>query len=252
LKLKYMDAIFLPVTNIEKSLDWYTNVFGLKLNWRDKDPNFNAAGVGFKFGSFILVEKANINHSEHIPFNIYTSDVSYCYRTLKEKGVEVNQLCEYEDMSSFDFKDPDGYWIGIVGDWNEEGMKKGEYMGPDALFLPVRDIEKSAKWYTELFGIEYQFHQESSPQYPFRYAFWKMGTSNHHPKWFNLVETSTVFPMEHIPFNIQIEDADMMHNFLKDKGVKLTDIMDAGVFRWFNFIDPNGNEIGFVEGGKKF
>ncbi|HET7579274.1 MAG TPA: VOC family protein [Bacillales bacterium] len=247
--IRHIDAIFLPVLNLEESLEWYKKYFGVKVNWRDRE-GWNAAGVSFEFGGMVLLERELINQSDHIRFNLYTPDVAFSYRHLKENGVEVNKFVQYDDMDCFDFKDSSGNWIGIVGCWKEEGVEQGEYGGPDAVFLPVSDIKKATEWYHSLFGFQYHIATDLDPQYPFRYGFNRIGSDRNHPRGFSLVETPKRYPTSHIPFNMQTEDIEKVHRYLKEKGVTVTDIMDSGTFLWFNFTDLDGNELGFVEGGR--
>lgn len=248
--IRYIDAIFLPVLNLEESLEWYMKHFGIKVNWRDQE-GWNAAGVSFQFGGLILLEREFINQSDHTRFNLYTPDVESSYRSLKENGIEVNQFVQYDDMDCFDFKDPSGNWIGVVGRWKEEGVEQAEYIGPDAIFLPVSDIKKATEWYHALFGIQYDLASDLDPQYPLQYGFHRISDNRNHPRWFNLVETPNRYPTSHIPFNMQTGDIEKAHRYLKEKGVTVTGITDSGAFRWFNFSDPDGNELGFVEGGRK-
>ncbi|QPC47603.1 VOC family protein [Mangrovibacillus cuniculi] len=111
-------TIEIPVSNLEKSLAFYTEVLAVDIHFKgDKNAmlTFGVKGVPTLF----LVETDNVeklsfaNSStgvEHSIIDFYTPDLKGFYDFLVEKNVEVGSLNlrEGSDLGGFGFRDPDG------------------------------------------------------------------------------------------------------------------------------------------------
>lgn len=113
-----MAAIWIPVRNLERSVTWYSETLGFKLayHW--------GTGADFLIGAgpmvLTLIEKPDMvplgsfDEATGTPyFGFSTKDIERTHALLSGRGVEVSQIKEYEMVSSFDFKDPDGNLIGV-------------------------------------------------------------------------------------------------------------------------------------------
>ncbi len=111
-----ISSIEVPVSNLERSIDWYIKIIGLEVQHKDSQSamlTLNAKGVPTIF----LVEtesieklqfkntRTNINHSV---IDFYTSDLEGYYNFLIEQGVEVGKLNMHSGFGGFGFRDPDG------------------------------------------------------------------------------------------------------------------------------------------------
>lgn len=112
--LKRIDTVFLPVSNLDSAIAWYTSTLGLSLRW--KVQGYAALNVGET--AFTLVEVAEVRPAQHQPFNFYAGDIRAARERLAGAGVSVSELRDHGNMLEFEFKDPDGNALGIV--WLEE------------------------------------------------------------------------------------------------------------------------------------
>lgn len=107
--------------------------------------------------------------------------------------------------------------------------------------IPVRDLEQSAKWYSDVLGLKLLTITED----PF--AVLKV---NDGPFLITLVptedETFAHFTIDNEPaFSVGFTSPDLpgFHQHLKDNGVKVDDIKEDNGHAYFHFYDPNGNKL---------
>lgn len=108
---KRIDTVFLEVTDIERSIQWYTNVLGFTLRWVAKDTGYAAINIGET--PLTLVQAREVKPGTHCPFNFYSPSINQAYDHLKKNGVDVEEIVDYGDVLSFNFKDPDGHLLGV-------------------------------------------------------------------------------------------------------------------------------------------
>ncbi|QFT87524.1 Glyoxalase-like domain protein [Bacillus sp. THAF10] len=108
---KRIDTVFLEVTNMEKSIRWYTEVLGFTVRWHDKENGYAAMEVGET--PITLVKAAEVTPGKHCLLNFYAADIHGANHLLKERGVEVADVMDYGNVLSFEFKDPDGHILGV-------------------------------------------------------------------------------------------------------------------------------------------
>ncbi|MCD5323448.1 MULTISPECIES: VOC family protein [Pontibacillus] len=119
-----MHSAFIPVTNIERSKKWYDDHLGLiKVDeWESGTDH----GVGFVFPrgntgialievtepqSTVFTRKGN---QPNVYFNFLSDDIEKDYQTLQDNHVTTTPIRHSEEVSTFDFEDPDGNLFSVV------------------------------------------------------------------------------------------------------------------------------------------
>lgn len=112
---KRIDTVFLPVTDIERSIDWYTTRLGLKLRWHLKEHGYAALDIAEGETPMTLVQVASDQFiaPKSEPFNFYSPNIQLTYEAFKQAGIEVSTLNEDGVVTFFQFKDPDGNPLGV-------------------------------------------------------------------------------------------------------------------------------------------
>ncbi len=120
--VKRVDCVFLPVSDLSRSIDWYSGALGLTLHW--KDVEHGAAGVGIGGVGICLVQVKNHrpivfpenDFAVDISFNYRTTDIEALHESLTERGIPVDPIEGSFDgtFRCFGFADPDGNRISIV------------------------------------------------------------------------------------------------------------------------------------------
>ncbi|MGG3123067.1 VOC family protein [Priestia megaterium] len=108
------------------------------------------------------------------------------------------------------------------------------------VFIHVRNLEKSAEWYSELLGLSFDKEKVVSPVYNVPVTTETGLTLDDHsfdPR-FNLV------PSDHVLFNFFVEDIDKAYDFIKSKNITIVkEIERIHDFAYFNFVDLDGNVL---------
>ena len=119
-QISKLATVEIPVSNLERSVKWYTEILKLKVHYKGEKEAmllFNTKGSATIF----LVEtneKSRLSFFNtntgvtHSVIDFYTSDLKGLYDYLKERSVEVGTYnVNPEDpkgLGGFGFKDPDG------------------------------------------------------------------------------------------------------------------------------------------------
>jgi len=108
----------------------------------------------------------------------------------------------------------------------------------DTVFIPVTDLERAEKWYLDAFPFKVTYRSPDGNYIGFSFI-------DHHPLQTGvcIYKTDKVMKRDHMAFNFYSEDIDGYRSFLKEKNIKVTDIHDGGDTRFFEFFDPDGNEL---------
>jgi catechol 2,3-dioxygenase-like lactoylglutathione lyase family enzyme len=104
----------------------------------------------------------------------------------------------------------------------------------DTVFLQVKDLEKSIKWYVEVLGFNLRWSDNDNG-----YAAINISETP-----LTLVRADNVSPTSHILFNFYSSDIKRAYTALIEKGVEVEDIIDYGNVLSFNFLDLDGNKLG--------
>ncbi|HET7579270.1 MAG TPA: VOC family protein [Bacillales bacterium] len=110
-------AVFFNVTDMERAVKWYGNLFGLTV----KDSSNSIYTVPTEGGADILLD-----NNRHLQGNDYktllmfdTDDVDEAYRYLKKNSVDIfTEIERHGNVSFFTFKDPDGNVLMVCQESN--------------------------------------------------------------------------------------------------------------------------------------
>ncbi|MBM7587465.1 putative enzyme related to lactoylglutathione lyase [Bacillus pakistanensis] len=115
-------SIFIPVTNMEKSMAWYEKNLGVKMidQWDE--------GAGFYFPNsstqMALVQVQNPQPTEfvikgnkkNVYFNFLVEDIEEVYDHLNNNGVVTTEIEDFGGMKGFDFFDLDENPFSVVNE----------------------------------------------------------------------------------------------------------------------------------------
>lgn len=116
-----VSGIFIPVTNMKRSIEWYQQMFELEIIQESEI----CTGLAFP-GEATMVGLWKVDRPQptqfegggggyFIPyFNFESFDIEYSHALLKKNGVDVSDIKDEGDIKHFDCKDPDGNHISIV------------------------------------------------------------------------------------------------------------------------------------------
>ena len=115
-------TIELPVSNLERSIDFYMSIVGVHLEFKGEKAamlSFGQRGVP----TIYLVETKEMSPVSffntysgvtHTVIDFYTPTLKDFYQWLKEKQVEVGSFnVNEEGLGGFGFKDPDGNLLSV-------------------------------------------------------------------------------------------------------------------------------------------
>jgi catechol-2,3-dioxygenase len=108
------------------------------------------------------------------------------------------------------------------------------------VFVPVKDLEKSAAWYSDILGLP--LRKVSPPVYNLEMQNGMIVTLDV-DSFTSTVREGDVNPSQHGLFMLHTSDIEAAHNYLKEKNVDVEDIQRIHSAAFFHFKDPDGNKI---------
>ncbi|WP_062238923.1 VOC family protein [Fictibacillus sp. FJAT-27399] len=108
------------------------------------------------------------------------------------------------------------------------------------VFIHVKDLKKSAEWYSHLLGVPFNPENVDSPVYNLPVTNETGLTLDDHT-----FDPDFVFkPSSHVLFNFYVPDIDKAYEFIKENSITIVkDIERIGEFAYFNFQDLDGNVL---------
>ncbi|MEK5184962.1 VOC family protein [Solibacillus sp. FSL W7-1324] len=113
-------SIFIPVTDIERSTDWYVKFLGVKLidSWREGAgfylPNGTAQLALIKVESPQPTEFIIQEDRKNTYFNFIVDDIETAHQKLEQNGIVTTEIDDIGGMKFFDFFDLDGNPFSVV------------------------------------------------------------------------------------------------------------------------------------------
>ncbi|WP_342689307.1 metallothiol transferase FosB [Bacillus pumilus] len=113
MSIKGINHLLFSVSDLETSIDFYTNVFDATLLVKGKKTAyFDLNGLWLALNVEKDIPRQDIQHSyTHIAFSIDEEDVDHMYNKLKHLNVNIlpGRPRDEKDHQSIYFTDPDGY-----------------------------------------------------------------------------------------------------------------------------------------------
>ncbi|MGF7036114.1 catechol-2,3-dioxygenase [Paenibacillus mucilaginosus] len=114
--------IYLPSTNIKRTVEWYKNVFGFQVIWEQE----SAANLKLKHGPFLFIKKTSkkqpvqFETDEEVSpvVSFKTSDLNRLHEKLKSEKYQVGEINQHGEgingsYKDFNITDPDGNLIEV-------------------------------------------------------------------------------------------------------------------------------------------
>lgn len=250
MSLLFTNDIYLPVTDLERSLNWFKSIFGVQIEWRREEK----AKINFaNHTAIVLVKSKELNCYTHIPFNLESDNMVKSQAMLIDRGVTVSKSSISDGFHCLDFFDPDGNRIGLVGSEVPGSMDQDDNIAVCATFLAVKNIDRAIEWYSEKFGLTFRCWSfkggagYNSDTYEHDITI-KYASANYlHREGMTFAETPHVNQLIHTPYVIQSSNAYRLYIDLQGKGLRVTEFHDEDSTKSFEFIDIEGNKIGIIE-----
>lgn len=113
-------SIFIPVTDIKKSTDWYVKFLGVKIidSWEDGAGFYLPAGTT----QLALVKVDSPQPTEFIIkgdqknsyFNFVVDNIEVAHQQFRNNGIVTTEIDDFGGMKFFDFFDLDGNPFSVV------------------------------------------------------------------------------------------------------------------------------------------
>lgn len=115
----------------------------------------------------------------------------------------------------------------------------------NTIFVHVSDLERSVKWYGQLFKLEVDLSEVSRPVYNFRMDQYTGLTLDAGPAG----KTKEIIPASHPLFNFHTDNIRQAYEYIEKLGYHIeTEIVEFADFAFFNISDPDGNMIMICNG----
>jgi len=120
MKVTGLGTVFLRVSNLENSIEFYSKILQLELQGIEQwEVGRGASYIISPNSPLLTLIESNDFQSLHVPsFNLNCSHILEIYDELKTKGINVGSVnrwsSERNDHIDFDIFDPDGNSINLI------------------------------------------------------------------------------------------------------------------------------------------
>ncbi|MBM7572899.1 VOC family protein [Aquibacillus albus] len=114
-------GIFIPVSDLETSTNWYCEMLGFEV-FIDDTPKANSLKIWDGVVTFCLVKSYDFNQPEFPKndynvdhyMNFHTGNIQALHQKLLEKGANVGDIHEFYGMKGFALYDPDNNRFSVI------------------------------------------------------------------------------------------------------------------------------------------
>ncbi|MFC5602638.1 VOC family protein [Sporosarcina koreensis] len=108
-----VNNVFIHVSNLEKSAEWYSNLLGLPFSAENvSSPVYNipvTSETGLTLDDHTFDPGFTLKPSDHVLFNFFVNDIDEAYDFIQNKGITiVKEIERIGDFAYFNFQDLDG------------------------------------------------------------------------------------------------------------------------------------------------
>ena len=108
-----VNAVFIHVSDLKKSAEWYSPLLGVPFNRDEVEPPVYNIPVNSQTGLALddhsFDPGFSLSPSNHVLFNFHTDDIDEAYKFVKSTGAEITREIErIGGFAYFNFRDPDG------------------------------------------------------------------------------------------------------------------------------------------------
>lgn len=232
-----LHTLYLPVSQVSASSAWYAQHFGMQIVQELEQASTLKLANG---PAITLVQSTMLNTYESVPFGIRAHDARRAYQHLQKANIKASEPNEWLQYVEFNFWDPDGNMINVISDPSWPNMPNN-FFDINGLFIGLNSFDDTFHWYKSIFGedIEYDFTMSTT------------SLENARVKCFRDIQLS-LFDSPHGKLCMKVADY-LTSNieedalFLKENGVKVSNLIEVEQKKVLSFWDPNGIEIGLVE-----
>lgn len=116
------------------------------------------------------------------------------------------------------------------------------------IYLPVTDLAASVRWYEDKLGFTLFEMREHSAEFQVYRGAIRLELVQHDGSAETFRPLAYIDEYSHtVHFNVMTPNARFVHDYLAERNVQVTDVMDYGPIIVFDIIDPDGNCIGVVQ-----
>ncbi|WP_025029063.1 VOC family protein [Caldalkalibacillus mannanilyticus] len=110
---KRIDTVFLRVKNFEEAINWYTNILGFELRWKEDVGGYAALNISETPLTLVREDQEKFVPSASAHFNFYVENAEEAHQYLLKNDVEVGPIEKDGEVQWFWFKDPEGNRLEI-------------------------------------------------------------------------------------------------------------------------------------------
>ncbi|RUS47930.1 VOC family protein [Cohnella sp. AR92] len=126
-----IDCNFIPVSNLEESINWYVEMLGCALVWKEESgyaalnvskslEEGKSANIEIGQAMITLVESENFsplcftkNGQKHPYMNFYTNEIGRAHQILSKYGFTEEQIIDEGNLQYFNFYEINGHYMGV-------------------------------------------------------------------------------------------------------------------------------------------